>query len=262
MPASEQTQKKSKSTSKFTKKEVLIITFIDQKFWETGSIPTNQVILDHFVNYGLGYLTEKELKKMWDKPEFRSALASRGVRVPGNDEIEGAVTPQQSLAASVMMNIHDKRSVREKLKEVGVTTQRWQGWLREPAFQNYLKKRAEALYQGADAAAYRQLVAKIEEGDFNALKLHFEMRGIHNPKVDINVNIQQVLVHVVEIVSKHVGDPEILEAIANDLEQATGLGAPQISTVASNAPVLPAQSMSAGSVFGSNSNFAVFKDEL
>lgn len=201
-----------------TDNEVRILSLIEQRFWELGVIPTNEkVALDLKT-------TTQAVKKAWDKPYFRKAIAARGVDLDST-VTEGVLTPTQVVFANMLLNVHDKSSVREKLQAIStatgqsVTTQTYNTWLAQPAFSSYLRKRAEKTFAAHDFAAYNTLVSAIEGGDVNATMKFFEMRGIYSPRMEVSVNIEQVVVNLVEIVSRHVTDPSILEAIAVDIER-------------------------------------------
>lgn len=194
-----------------TDNEVKIITLIDQRFWETGGLIDDDVISDTLK------IHKNTIKKAWQKTDFRQALIARGVDIT-HDSAKDLLTPTQAMLANMLLNAHDARSVREKLELLNISTQQYQAWLRQPGFSQYLRKRAEFAFAATDFQAYQSLSTLVEEGDINGIKLFFEMRGIYNPKMQIDVNIDLVIVKLVEIVAKHVADPEILQAIANDLE--------------------------------------------
>ncbi len=87
------------------------------------------------------------------------------------------LTPIQLALANLLLNLQDKKPVKEKLKElsqefgVEVTTQQYNVWLRQPAFADYLKQRAESMFKSSDFAAYNGLVKSVESGDLNGIKL-------------------------------------------------------------------------------------------
>lgn len=198
-----------------SEKQVEVVYFIEQKFWETGRIPTNEVIAERFA------VALNTVKGWWQTGTFREALVKRGVDF-NPEQSSDLLTPIQLQLANVMLNTHDNRSEREKLNSLDVTSQQYHSWLRQPAFQNYLRKRAEAMFSAADFKAFQALSAEAAGGDVSALKLFFEMRGIYNPRVQIDVNVEAILMRVVEIIATHVKDPGTLEAIANDLERLQG----------------------------------------
>lgn len=194
-----------------TDNEVKIVTYIDQRFWETGGLVADELILQDCK------VSQNVLKNAWKKAEFRQALIARGVDLTPETSKQ-LLTPTQVLLANMLMNTHDPRSIREKLELVNVSTQQYQAWLRQPGFSQYLRKRAESAFASTDFQAYQSLSKLVEEGDINGIKLFFEMRGIYNPKMQVEVNVEVVVMKLVEIVAKHVKDPEVLNAIATDLE--------------------------------------------
>lgn len=206
--------------------QVEAVYWIEQKFWETGSIITNEKLADH-LNCSIA-----TVKGWWLDGTFREALVKRGVDLSPETSSE-VLTPEQLQLANILLNIHDTRSEREKLNEIGISSQKFNTWLRQPAFQSYLRKRAEAMFSAADYKAFQALGAEAAGGDVSALKLFFEMRGIYNPRVQVDVNIEVVLTSVVEIIAKHVKDPATLEAIATELD-ALETGGARVGT-----PALP-----------------------
>lgn len=191
---------------------VAYVTFIDQAFWTHGGVPTPEKIKAE-----LGISKNKQNILRQDD-RIKGALMARGIDLDEQTS-NGLLTPQQVVVANLLMNLHDKRSVREKLQVIGVSSQQYHAWLRQPAFADYLRKRAENLFSSSDHVAYTQLIKSVEGGSESAIKLFMEMRGIYNPKLEVNINIQSVVVRLVEIVAKHVKDPLVLEAIATEVER-------------------------------------------
>lgn len=190
-----------------------ILNFCEQVFWETGLVPTPERISDQ-----LGIKRER-IQESFRADKFRESLAARGIDL--TPEISGKVLdPRQIMLANLLLNLHDRRSIREKLKIVEVSSQQYNAWMRQPQFTEFLRKRGEALFKNSDHEAYKSLVTAVGRGDINALKLFFEMRGIYQPRLQIDVNIEAIMLRVVEVVSKYVTDPELLITIASELEDA------------------------------------------
>jgi len=189
-----------------------ILNYCEQTFWETGYVPSPEVISDK-----LG-IVKKRVLESFGSDKFKESLATRGIDLtPG---ISGKVLdPRQIMLANLLLNMHDRRSIREKLKIVQTSQQQYNAWMRQPQFVEYLRKRGEAMFKGSDHEAYLALTRAVSRGDVNALKLFFEMRGIYTPKLNIDVNIEAVMLRVVEVVSKHVTDPQVLVTIAEELEE-------------------------------------------
>ena len=216
-----------------TETEIRILNYVEQVWWEAGGVPTNERLIEDLA------VTEDQIKNFWKKPIVTKALAARGIELADADPSKGILTTPQIIMANMLLNLEDKRSTREKLKELSdavgeeISTQKLAAWRRQPAFNAYLTKRAEELFKGSDPDAYAGLVQLVKQNDLGAIKTYFEMRGIYNPKVTVDVNVGLILTKIVEIVSRHVTDPEILEAIAEDVEKLeieAGVGANALAT--------------------------------
>lgn len=188
-----------------------VVNYCEQIFWETGLVPTPERVSDELS------ISLSRVQASYRKDTFKSSLATRGIDL--TPEISGKVLdPRQILLANLLLNLHDRRSLREKLQLVKVSTQQYNAWMRQPQFIEFLRKRGEHIFKGTDHEAYLALTKAVNRGDVNALKLFFEMRGIYNPRLQIDVNIEAVMLRVVEIIAKRVTDPVTLEAIASELE--------------------------------------------
>lgn len=192
--------------------DITILSYVEQYFWENkGKIPTVELIADK-----LKYSNDI-VERAWKRPRFRDALVARGIVV--SRRADGVLTPQQMLLTTILLNVEDKRSLRQKLKDVNVSVVQYNSWLRDPAFHNYIRMRSEEMFKNTDSEAYRALSDAATSGDVAALKLFFEMRGIYQPRIDVRVNVETVVYQVVEIIAKYVKDGPTLEAIATEIEK-------------------------------------------
>lgn len=194
------------------------LAYCEQIYWEQGNIPTAEKLAE------VVGVQVQTARNWFTDDRFREALLKRGVNLKAFEEGSNVLTFEQLNVANMYFNLHDKRSIREKLEELGVTSQQFHAWMRDPKFSSYLTKRAEKMFAGADAAAYRSIISAVENGDMNATKLMLEIKGIYSPKLDVNVNLDMIVVRFVEIVQKHVKDPATLAAIASDIEAIEGIG--------------------------------------
>ena len=200
-----------------TSLEVSILTFVEQIFWETGVLPTAEAVAEE-----LNCRTATALAAFKNET-FRQALVTKGIPVenfviPGQIvKTSKALSPKQILVANLMLNVHDNRSQREKLSWAQVSSQQYHAWLRQPAFVEFVNKRAEQMFGASDHLAYRSLIKNVTAGDPKSLDLFFRMRGIYNPSLNVNLNINAVLTQVIEIVSRHVS-PQVMQTIANELD--------------------------------------------
>lgn len=125
---------------------------------------------------------------------------------------------QQLEAANCMLDLRDNRSQKNKLKDLGVSSQLWETWLRVPAFNKYLKLRSEQILGDNSFEAHLSLVDRVRSGDLGAIKYYNEITGRYVPAANKGqVDIQVVLYQVLEIVQQLVPDVEVQAAIAKRL---------------------------------------------
>lgn len=218
-PENVATTKPAKRKEKtITERQGEILAYIEQVFWTEGKLPSDDLIVS-----ATG-IPADYVRKCWKSAPFRDQLFYRGIQLTPESEIAVKLTPEQLKVANALLNIVDRRSLREKLKALEVSPQQYSAWRRQPAFAEYLRVRAEELFRGADADAYKGLVDLVQDGDLGAIKLFMEMRKIYNPKVEVNININHFMLKIVEVITKHVTDEATLNAIAIDIEAISELG--------------------------------------
>lgn len=182
-----------------------LLSFFEQSWLLHGSLPTREQVVK--AGYG-GAIYDKALKNQ----TFKDALGRRGISL-GSSAI---LTPEQLTVANVMLDLRDNRSQRKKLSECGVTTAKWEGWLRDPAFQQYLRSRAEAMLGDNLHESHLALLDRVRSGDIGAIKYFNEITGRYVPSGNEKVDVNGVLMKVLEIIQRHVTEPSQLDAIARD----------------------------------------------
>lgn len=192
------------------------LNFVEQTFWITGDYPTaEQIRRNTPLNKGESEAFYKDAKVL----ECMEGRSLDTKRLTGGNEV---LTHEQLLAANMILNLEDPNSLRQKLKSLNISVQKYNTWMRDPAFYGYIRQRTEAMFASADASAYTGLIKAVQDQDIQAIKLFFEMRGIYNPRLQLDVNIQTVMVKVVEVIQKHIDDKQVILAIASDLEELSG----------------------------------------
>ena len=202
---------------KLSKEAISLLNFCEQVFWETGLLPTPEASVAELS------ISRTTVARWYQDSTFQQQIAARGMDpeqlvFPGKLIKESkALSPKQIICANLMLNLHDKRSEREKLEKIQVSPQQYHAWLRQPAFVEFLRKRGEALFQASDFEAYKSLVKNVKAGDNKSLELFFSMRGIYNKQINVNLNIETVLVQVIEVVARYV-TPQVMNAIAGEID--------------------------------------------
>lgn len=143
-----------------------------------------------------------------------------------DDWRDNVLTPLQLKVANAVLNAEDTRSRKKKLQDLGVSVDRYQNWLRDPVFNAYLQKRAEAMFGEMGHEAHLALFDKVRMGDTNAIKLYYELTGRYQPGGKTNDNqaqdFQQMLVSILEIISDEIEDPMVGARIADRFQQLIG----------------------------------------
>lgn len=135
-----------------------------------------------------------------------------------------ALTPQQLIVANIMLDLVDTRSEKKKLQDLGVSTLKYQMWLKDPVFNQYLVDRAESMMGESQHQALLALQDKVRMGDLPSIKLYLEMTGRFvqqttavagtTPMADFKV----MLTRLIEIISDEVHDPQVAGIISDRIQ--------------------------------------------
>ena len=195
-----------------TKKEKELIDFYELQWFLRHNVPTIDEVAKQIdqtqvsVNY---YLT---------RPKVKEALNKRGI--PWQQHSQSELTSQQIATAIVMMNFVDKRSNNEKLDQLGISESQYYAWLNDPQFKNLINTLKDQNLTNIDATAITELTKKVHNGDWPAVKFYLETTGAMQ-STDQPQSEQQLKM-IVEIIQRHVKDPEVMMAIASDLLAVSG----------------------------------------
>jgi hypothetical protein len=188
---------------------VKVIAVVEQYWWTAKRfINTNEIAK-------LTGMSLEQVSQITSSETYINVLRTKGLITSStNSEI---LTAKQILAANMVLTRADTRSLREKLKEVGVSISEWNGWLNTKVFKNYISARSESELASHDHAAFRTILNAVDEGDITATKLFLELRGRYSTKVDVSVNVNVLLTQVVELIANYVSSTD-LEEIATKLD--------------------------------------------
>lgn len=190
-------------------REYQLLSFMEQEYLISGFLPSKEVCLKtlRFRSDAYDALLKRE--------DFKNALLARGISL--SDDPNGVLTAIQLATVNTLLDRNDNRSDKKKLADLKVSTQTYEGWCRDPAFQDYMQRRTEALYGDALTEANRAIYDNVRRGDLGSIKLLFEMTGRWSSKPVSEMNIEWVLMKVVEVLQKHITDSDKLLAIATEL---------------------------------------------
>jgi hypothetical protein len=206
------------------------VLFIERYHAVSGKCPDNDEIAAYITSLKkFGDVIEEEVSELRNDHLFKESMRVRGIELT-NDPMAKSLTPRQMAAAAVMLNLVDRRSDEKKLRDLGISTEEYATWMQNDTFATYMQGRAEKLIDNSTHEAHMGLLKAIRGGNIQAVKLHYELTGRYNPDQDNAVNVRVMLGRIIEIIQKHVKDPNTLTAMATELQQlaiestATGTG--------------------------------------
>lgn len=177
-----------------------------ETFWHSHKrYPRDEELIHKF-----GF-TQTQLLQLHASKFYSNCLTLRGIqRDPESD-----LSPEQVAAITLVTNFSDTRPTNVKMASIGVTEEQLNGWYANPIFQRELASRADSILDNIFPEAQAQLARQIKKGSFPALKFYYEITGrAQSPET---TNVKLAMMRLIEIVQKHVKDPETLAAIANEM---------------------------------------------
>ncbi len=185
--------------------------------WQLGNtVPTVDQVVEHLrkkrpnishtsVNY---YLT---------RPPVKSALKARGIKFEQHTQEE--LTSQQIAAATVACNFADKRTLHEKLDELGIRPATYQAWLLDPAFKNLVKTVADRNLENIEPVAITEYTRLIASGHWGAIKYYLDVTAAAQD--NDTPQTEHLLRAIIEILQRHIKDGPLLDAIGRDILKAS-----------------------------------------
>lgn len=197
--------------SKFEKD---FLNFIEQYWYSRSMFPPDDVLEKYASENATTLITLKSIAKQLEKP-----LANRGIidRTNASKFSGQRLTDEQLAAVNMVVNYVDKRSLEKKLKALGVSPTKWQGWLKDEVFAKYLRFMTNEMLSVNLHAVNNGLIKAAENGNVRAGQFVYEVTGMYKKDSPV-ANIQLLLINIIEVIQKHVHDPQTLQAISKDFE--------------------------------------------
>ncbi len=177
-----------------------------ETFWHArGRYPLPDEIMDKF------RFTQEQVELLNQSPFWLKSLERRGIAAPVAEEL----SDKQIAAISLITNFSDRRTIPVKLGAIGVTEEQINGWYQNPQFKAALAARTDSVLENAHPEVQAQLIRQIQKGNFQAIKFYYEVTG--RAQSQETINLKMAMQQMLEVIQKHVKDPAILSAIANDI---------------------------------------------
>lgn len=192
--------------------EIDLINYIEEYWNRTGEMPSQRIIDK---TWGPKHILEQLTKR----PDFLQAMDNRGIIIDKTShEATNCFTKEQLAAIQLVLDYADRRTINSKLRSLGITTAKWNGWMKNKFFKKYVQDVAGQNFQDSLHVAQAGLVKKMEDGDTNAIKFYLEITGRFNGETPNGQNLKVVLSRLVEVLQRRVQDKELLAAIGRDFE--------------------------------------------
>lgn len=126
---------------------------------------------------------------------------------------DSVLTPLQLIVANAMLDLVDTRSQKKKLQDLGVSTSKYNMWLKDPVFQGYLRDRAEAMLGENQHEAHLALLDKVRMGDMKAISYYNELTGRYTQSTqaqtgtNVVLDFKNLMIRVLEIINDEVDGP-------------------------------------------------------
>lgn len=188
-----------------------ILAATDILYGREGSVPTVEEVHKLWPRN-----QKKTISKIFATSEFKQALALRGIEL----DPENGLTQEQAMAITLLSDPTDTRMTTTKLRQLGISQQKYHNWMRQPLFSQLLRERSEHNLGDAIPVALNRLVGNAEKGDQRAIEKLLEITGRYNPaQIEVG-NARQVVLVMVEAVLRHVKDKEARAAILGEVQDA------------------------------------------
>lgn len=217
-----------------------LAAFIELLYWRNGTVPT---VTDLNAAFNLN-LSKQQLDIYLSNKRIRDYLIKER-HVPL--DAHARLTAKQLDWIRVACDPSDMRPVQIKMKELGITRADLTAWQGNQFYQQVMFEQATRGFQNARHGVLRSLAVEAIGGNVTAQRIYLEMTGDYvqqskiTGEVKITHEVRQTINLVLDVLQRHVG-PEIIEAVAMELETATIPGLPGAAPVDLPLPVVPPSS--------------------
>jgi hypothetical protein len=194
-----------------TKAEKELINYYELQWALRHHVPTVEEVATHLK------IPQTSINYYLDRDPVIKALDRRGI--PWRQHSQSELTATQVATAITLSNFADTRSNDIKLDQLGVNPTTYYAWLNDPQFKNLVENLADQNIKNIKPTALGELTKKINSGDWQAVKFYLETTDALNN--NDTPQSEDLLRMFVEIIQRHIKDPDTIIAIANDLKLAT-----------------------------------------
>lgn len=194
--------------------------------WMMGDsrMPTVKEICDR-----AGQVDPDDVLKILRHKRFRQAALARNIQWPDkwNENVHNGTVlrshlrPEQAQVLALVME-PSRESFNQKLRKCGITAATWMQWLKEPMFAEAVRVTSENVLGSAQAAVHASVINGATSGNVQAARLYYELTGRHDPAKQQMIDFGNVIGLLLEVLTRHITDPQVLGKINADLDRVMG----------------------------------------
>lgn len=160
-------------------------------------------------------LAKRLIEKALGTEQFHNMMVLRGV-INESDGLSG----EQMRALSVLTDVSSNLKLVDKLKRAGIPWYKWQAWMNNPLFRAHHDKLANDLFKKMQASVDEAVVSGALDNKLEFIKYFNEISGRHDPARRAHQDVQAILDSIVDIITRNVKDPAVLQQISAELSAA------------------------------------------
>lgn len=191
-----------------------VISWLEVQYHETSSFPTVLLIQSEWPKT---FPTLPDVEHWLSQPHIHNALKNRGINPHTKPSQSSNLSQPQAAAILVVANLSDRRSLQAKLKSLGISTTQWAAWKKQPHFKKFLHEQLTADFETSLDRALSGLLKAVDNGNPRAVELYLEMTGRQPTENERNYRL--AISRIVETITRHVKDPNLRRAIAEDFDK-------------------------------------------
>lgn len=165
-----------------------------------------------------GKWARKSLMELLATDKWAAAMARRGVPW---DTDASVLTPLQMSFLQLYFDTTTQATHGMKLRQAGVTSQQFQGWLRQPVFAREMDRMRQLVLKDGLHIATQRLVELADKGDLKAIDRVMAFNG-EDFRTLTGEDIQAVLFAIYDILDEDRVAPETMKRISRKVQEITG----------------------------------------
>lgn len=159
------------------------------------------------------------LLKVLQSQAFLKRMKARGINWKSSDNRgEIRLTTEQAAAINFLTDPTSKLDLTQRLKKAGITYSVYRNWLRNPAFSALIRGVAETNLDAHLPDFHTQVIKRGLAGDLKAIQFAYELTGRHDPAKQQAVDMSRLVMLLLEVITRHITDPDKLLAINADID--------------------------------------------